>query len=61
MGAVNYITTVIRFRAPGMTWFRMPATVWAFAHPILNALFVPVLGSVGLMLLADRHFERNSS
>ncbi len=57
MGAINYITTVIRFRAPGMTWFRMPATVWGlWLTSILNALFVPVLGSAGLMLLFDRHF-----
>lgn len=57
MGAINYITTVIRFRAPGMTWMRMPATVWGlWLTSILNALFVPVLGSAGLMLLADRHF-----
>jgi cytochrome c oxidase subunit I len=57
MGAINYVTTVIRFRAPGMTWMRMPATVWGlWLTSILNALFVPVLGSAGLMLLADRHF-----
>jgi cytochrome c oxidase subunit 1 len=57
MGAVNYITTVIRFRAPGMTWMRMPATVWGlWLTSILNLLFVPVLGSAGLMLLFDRHF-----
>jgi cytochrome c oxidase subunit 1 len=57
MGGVNYITTVIRFRAPGMTWMRMPATVWGlWLTSILNVLFVPVLGSAGLMLLADRHF-----
>ena len=49
MGAVNYVTTVIRFRAPGMTWFRMPGTVWGlWLTAILNALFVPVLGSAGL-------------
>jgi len=29
MGAVNYITTVVRLRAPGMDWFRLPLTVWA--------------------------------
>jgi cytochrome c oxidase subunit 1 len=58
MGAINYITTVIRFRAPGMTWFRMPATVWGlWLTAILNALFVPVLGSAGLMLLFDRTFH----
>jgi cytochrome c oxidase subunit I len=58
MGAINYVTTVIRFRAPGMTWFRMPATVWGlWLTAILNALFVPVLGSAGLMLLFDRTFH----
>jgi cytochrome c oxidase subunit 1 len=57
MGAINYVTTVIRFRAPGMTWFRMPGTVWGlWLTAILNALFVPVLGSAGLLLLFDRHF-----
>src|SRR5262249_856124 len=40
MGAVNYVTTVIRFRAPGMTWFRMPLTVWGlWLTAILNVLF----------------------
>ena len=52
MGAVNYITTVIRLRAPGMGYFKMPLTVWGlWLTAILNALFVPVLGS-GLILLA---------
>src|SRR5207253_4610840 len=38
MGAINYVTTVIRFRPPGMTWFRMPATVWGlWLTAILNA------------------------
>ena len=42
MGAVNYITTVIRLRAPGMTYFKMPITVWGlWLTAILNALFVP--------------------
>ena len=45
MGAVNYITTVVRLRAPGMTWFRLPLTVWGFfLTSILNALFVPGAG-----------------
>ena len=58
MGAVNYITTVIRLRAPGMTWFRMPLTVWGlFLTSILNALFVPVLGARRMVLLfLDRVF-----
>jgi cytochrome c oxidase subunit 1 len=57
MGAVNYITTVIRLRAPGMTWFRMPVTVWGFfLTSILNALFVPVLAAGMALLFFDRVF-----
>ncbi|HVY47623.1 MAG TPA: cbb3-type cytochrome c oxidase subunit I [Minicystis sp.] len=57
MGGVNYVTTVIRFRAPGMTWMRMPLTVWGlWLTAILNVLFVPVLGSAGLLLIFDRVF-----
>jgi len=55
MGAVNYITTVIRLRAPGMTYLRMPLTVWGlWLTSILNVLFVPVLGAAALLLLLDR-------
>ncbi|HEX4459444.1 MAG TPA: cbb3-type cytochrome c oxidase subunit I, partial [Polyangia bacterium] len=55
MGAVNYITTVLRERAPGMTMLRLPLTIWGlFLTAILNALFVPVLGSAMLLLLLDR-------
>ncbi len=55
MGAVNYVVTVIRLRAPGMTYLRLPLTVWGlWLSSILNLLFVPVLGSAGLLLLLDR-------
>ncbi|MEP7122054.1 MAG: cbb3-type cytochrome c oxidase subunit I [Byssovorax sp.] len=57
MGSVNYVTTVIRFRAPGMTYMRMPLTVWGlWLTAILNVLFVPVLGSAALLLTLDRTF-----
>ena len=29
MGSVNYVTTVINMRAPGMKLFRMPLVVWS--------------------------------
>jgi cytochrome c oxidase subunit I len=55
MGGINFITTVIRLRAPGMTYLRMPLTVWGqFLTAILNVLFVPVLGAAALLLLMDR-------
>src|SRR6185369_5035015 len=57
MGGINYVTTVVRLRAPGMTYMRMPASVWGlWLTAILNVLFVPVLGSAGLLLLLDRIF-----
>jgi len=57
MGAINYVTTVIRLRAPGMTWMRLPLTMWGlWLTAILNALFIPVLGSAAMLLLLDRSF-----
>lgn len=57
MGSVNYVTTVIRLRAPGMRYFRMPLTVWGlWLTAILNVLFVPVLASGAILLLLDRSF-----
>src|SRR5262245_55160281 len=39
MGSVNYITTIINMRAPGMTFFRMPLTTWSlFITAILQAM-----------------------
>src|SRR5205823_3482472 len=55
MGSINYITTVINLRAPGMTWFRLPLTIWAlFITAVLLLLALPVLTSALGMLLFDR-------
>jgi cytochrome c oxidase subunit 1 len=55
MGAVNYITTIVKLRAPGMGFFRMPLSVWAlFITAILVVFGTPVLTSALLMLLLDR-------
>jgi cytochrome c oxidase subunit 1 len=55
MGAVNYITTIVNMRAPGMHFFRMPLSVWAlFITAILQLLATPVLASAMGMLLFDR-------
>ena len=50
MGSVNYMTTIINMRAPGMTLFRMPLTIWAmFITAILQAFALPVLTAAGFM------------
>ena len=55
MGSINYITTVINMRAPGMTWFRIPLSVWSlFVTAILLLLALPVLTAALAMLLFDR-------
>ncbi len=52
MGSVNYMTTIIKMRAPGMTLFRMPMTIWAmFITAILQAFALPVLTAAGFMQL----------
>jgi cytochrome c oxidase subunit 1 len=57
MGSINYVTTVIRLRAPGMGYMRMPLTVWGlWLTAILNVLFVPVLAAGAVLLILDRHF-----
>ena len=54
-GAVNYISTVINMRAPGMTWFRIPLPTWAlFITAWLLLLAIPILTGALIMLLFDQ-------
>ncbi len=60
MGSINYITTILMLRAPGMKMFRMPMTVWAlFITAILQAFALPVLTSALVMQLLDRTIGTN--
>ncbi len=55
MGAVNYVTTIVKMRAPGMTMMRMPLSVWALLIAALLQLFaLPVLTAASIMQLLDR-------
>jgi cytochrome c oxidase subunit 1 len=54
---LNFITTVHRLRAPGMTWHRMPLFVWSlYATSWVQVLATPILGITLLLVIAERFF-----
>jgi cytochrome c oxidase subunit 1 len=54
LGAVNYVTTVINGRASGMSFFRLPLSIWAlFITAIITLMATPVLASALILLLFD--------
>lgn len=55
LGAINYITTTLNLRAPGMSLMRMPLAIWGlFYASILNLLWIPVVAAALFMVLFDR-------
>ncbi|HLK14345.1 MAG TPA: cbb3-type cytochrome c oxidase subunit I [Fimbriimonadaceae bacterium] len=53
--AVNFIVTVHKMRAPGMTWFRLPLFIWsAYATSLIVVLGTPVVAITLMMMLAER-------
>jgi cytochrome c oxidase subunit 1 len=56
LGGVNFITTIVSLRAPGMTMFRMPIFTWnTLVTSLLILLAFPILTAALLALLADRN------
>jgi cytochrome c oxidase subunit 1 len=56
LGAVNYITTILKQRCPGLTLFRLPMTVWnLLITSLLVLLATPVLAAALTMNLLDHH------
>ncbi|MEU7483789.1 cytochrome c oxidase subunit I [Streptomyces sp. NPDC042319] len=57
LGSVNFITTIICMRMPGMTMFRMPIFTWnVLLTSVLVLMAFPVLAATLLALAADRKF-----
>jgi cytochrome c oxidase subunit 1 len=55
LGSINYVSTVINMRTKGMTFSRLPLTIWAFFFTaIIGILSFPVLFSAALLLIFDR-------
>ncbi|HEV8087062.1 MAG TPA: cytochrome c oxidase subunit I [Actinomycetota bacterium] len=55
LGGINFIVTILRMRAPGMTMMRMPIFTWSIlATSLLVVLAAPVLTAGLLMVFSDR-------
>jgi cytochrome c oxidase subunit 1 len=55
---LNFIVTIHKMRAPGLTWFRLPLFVWAhYATSIIMVLGTPVIAVTILMVAAERLFH----
>ncbi|MAY82157.1 MAG: cytochrome c oxidase subunit I [Deltaproteobacteria bacterium] len=52
---LNFIVTIHKMRAPGMTWFRMPLLLWSlYATSAVQLLATPVLAITVLLLFLER-------
>ena len=53
---INFVTTILKMRAPGMSYFRMPVFCWtALASNLLIIAAFPVLTATFAMLMLDRY------
>lgn len=60
MSAINFVTTTVKQRAPGMRWLRMPLPCWTwFVTAILSLLAFSILLAALLLLLLDRNAGTN--
>jgi len=56
--AINALTTIVKLRGDGMTWQRLPLTVWGwFTAALLSVIAFSVLLAALAMLFCDRHLH----
>jgi cytochrome c oxidase subunit 1 len=52
---LNFLVTIHRMRAPGLTWYRLPLFVWSmYATSVIIMLATPVLAITLVMLMVER-------
>jgi cytochrome c oxidase subunit 1 len=57
LGGINFLVTIFKMRAPGMTLFRMPIMVWTMlVTSVLVVMATPVITSALVMLFIDRNY-----
>jgi cytochrome c oxidase subunit 1 len=55
---LNFMVTIHRMRAPGLTWFRLPLFVWGiYATSLIQVLGTPVIAITVAMVAVERAFH----
>jgi len=55
---LNFIVTIHKMRAPGLTWFRLPLFIWAmYAASIIFVLAMPVIAITMVLVMLERVFH----
>src|SRR6056297_1150148 len=55
---INFIVTIHKMRAPGMTWNRLPLFIWGlYATSIVQVLATPVIGITMLLLILEQTLQ----
>ncbi len=55
---INFVTTILKLRAPGMNYMRMPVFCWtALASSLMIVAVFPILTATLAMLLLDRYLD----
>jgi cytochrome c oxidase subunit 1 len=58
LSSINTLTTIVKLRCQGLTWERLPLTVWGwFTAALLSILAFSVLLAAILLLFCDRHLH----
>ena len=55
MTGINFIVTIHKLRAPGLTWFRLPIFIWTmYATSLVMVLATPVLAATLILIVLER-------
>jgi len=55
---INFVVTIHKMRAPGMTWFRLPLFIWAmYATSLMMILATPVVAITLMLVVYERTFK----
>src|SRR5438034_1230675 len=55
---MNFMTTIHKMRAPGLTWFRLPLFLWStYATSVIFILGTPVVAISLLLIVFERSFH----